>query len=104
VRGSQNKDHELLAQFFGGYFHQDWDLDSETPADVVALYMRDSTPEEVDHLEAAISRLIDGDFENSELEESLFRDYTCLYLPRGAGQTAREFLQNILSSLSAKPR
>lgn len=35
-------DRERLKDFFGAYFHQDWAVDSETPADVVDGYLREA--------------------------------------------------------------
>lgn len=97
-------DREVLYQFFAGYFHQDWDLDTETSAAVVALYMHDSTIDEIDCLKGAILRLVDCDWDNAELEKRLLRDLGCFYVASGAGQSAREWLQGIVAILSAKPQ
>jgi hypothetical protein len=93
-------DRKLLGDFLSAYFHQDWDLDSETPAEVTALYIRDSTHDQINLLRSAILRLIDSDFDNAELERSLLRDFDCFYLPSGTGETVREWLRSIVRVLS----
>ena len=91
----------LLFQFFGAYFHQDWDLEAETPAGVIALYIRDSSGDRIRQLRTAILRLIDCACENATQEERLLRDFGCYYLPSADGLTVNEWLQNILTDLSA---
>ena len=100
----QEDDRVLLKQFFAAYFHQDWDCDSETPAAVVALYMSHSTMDEIDRLKGAILRLMACDCDDAELEESLYRDFGCFFLPSGAGLNVKEWLQSIVTILSAKPQ
>jgi hypothetical protein len=93
---------KLLWKFFAGYFHQDWDLDSNTSDEVVQLFMRDASRDEIERLRAAILRLSECDCDNAELEKSLLRDYGCFYTPSGGGETVKEWLQSIISILSTR--
>jgi len=94
----QTKD-QLLSNFFGAYFHQDWVDDAASTEDVIAEYMRTSTPSELYELSTAIldlSRKFDSD---AELEEHLESKLGSYYLPSFEGISAKAWLERVSAQL-----
>ena len=91
---------EVLDQFFGAYFHQDW-VDEHASADeVVRLFVRDmdKAPERVRETADAIDQLVASSPDEESLRTALDR-YGCYYLPGADGLTYREWLRHVVSIL-----
>ena len=93
---------EMLTNFFGGYFHQDWACDSTDPSEVVATYLETANAEEAVVLSRAIIEYAKSFDSDAELEKKLFSELGCYYRPTADGQSARGWLREIASQL--RPR
>jgi len=99
---AQDTERKLLANFFSGYFHEDWMCDADDTAEVIASYLRTAKAHEVAMIHEAIVRYADqvgGD----DLEEKLFSELGCYYRPSVDGKSAREWLLSIVAQLQGQP-
>jgi hypothetical protein len=67
---------ETLCQFFGGYFHEDWPLDAESPDEIVSAFVRGRADDDDRHLaqlSSSILAFLDDQPSDDELERALFR-------------------------------
>lgn len=90
-----------LAAFLGGWLHQDFDLEGETLAEVVAAYRRVSTPAERAGVRAEIDRFLrtaDAHRIDAEFEATFAPDVD----PRAFAADAGAFL-GLLGALLADP-
>jgi len=92
-------DLSLLREFFSAYFHEDWACDAENPEVVVRQYKAVATPEERTVLAAAIVKYAAGFARDKELEESLFRELGCYYMPSGVGMSSEVWLEHMAEEL-----
>ena len=90
--------NDQLVQFFSGYFHEDWDLDADTPEAVVAMYV-DAAPASTQPLAKAIRRLLATPSTDKELSDHLFTDLGCYYDPEADGLTTRAWLLSVAQQL-----
>ena len=99
---NKNNTHELLLQFFGGHFHQDCLLDADSPEAIVAEYIEDTktySNEQILILSKAICEYA-GRFETDrELENGLYHECGCFYMPSGEGRSAKEWLASLVKQL-----
>ena len=79
----------LLRDFFGAYFQEDWNCDAEDLESVVRSFVAEATPEERTVLADAIVKYAAGFASDNELEERLFRELGCYYMPPGAGTSCK---------------
>ena len=98
MRAYEN-DLELLTNFFSGYFHEDWDCDASSPAEVAASYIRTASPQDVRLLHEAIIHYVECIREDADLEKKLFSELGCYYLPSGDRLSARNWLLSIADLL-----
>jgi phenylalanyl-tRNA synthetase beta subunit len=89
-----------LFKFFGGYFHQDWDLTAGTPEEIVDVFKREAPAETVEGAKAELDALLGGELSEPELRHVLFDELDCNYNPAGDGKTAVEWLRQVSASLS----
>ena len=89
----------LLRDFFSAYFHEDWNCDAENPESVVRSFVAEATPEERTVLANAIAKYAAGIASDKELEERLYRELGCYYLPSGSGTSCRVWLEHIAEEL-----
>jgi hypothetical protein len=95
--------HELLRQFFAGFFHQDWRVEADTPEQVVTHYAtqmndRAALPE----LSDAILAFVDDHPDEDKLADALLRDLGCYYAPRSTGQSTKAWLLHIAERVRAE--
>ena len=89
----------LLRDFFGAYFHEDWNCDAENPESVVRSFVAEVAPEERTVLADAIVKYAAGFASDNELEERLFRELGCYYMPSGTGTSCKVWLEHIAEEL-----
>jgi len=99
---TQDQDKHILEEFFGAYFHEDWQCDDSTTDAVVLKFRRDMSDDRVREVVDAIRSYIPKFGSDKELEDSLFYDLGCYYMPSGEGKTAREWLKGIAALLLEK--
>ena len=95
---NENK-HNLLKEFFGGYFHEDFLLDVRNTSEVIADYVKVTTDLERTILSNAIQSYIKMFPDDGELERRLFFDLGCYYRPSADGFTAKDWLKKIAADL-----
>jgi hypothetical protein len=89
-----------LRSFFGGYFHEDWEMDSSEPDEVIAQFLRSKpSPDEIDRIVAQIRRYL-GERDDAAIERGLFEELGCYYLPTADDMSAREWLKHVADLLS----
>ena len=99
---NQQTQRALLLDFFGGYFHEDWPCEAESPQAVVAGYMRSATTHDILSLSQAIRDYSRNFASDGELEDRLFNDLGCYYRPSEQGMSARAWCNAIADQLSRK--
>jgi len=70
-----------LREFFGGYFHQDWDIDARDDDGVIRLYLREASPEDVAAVRRQLHGLLELGLSEAELADRLYSDLGSYYLP-----------------------
>ena len=91
-----------MKQFFGAYFHQDWNLDVSDPDDVIRLFIADGhSANELINLAEDIEIYAANKIENAAAEEGLLRELGCYYLPSADGILAKAWLKHVAELLRA---
>jgi len=72
---------ENLVNFFGGYFHQDWDLDAQNYDEVLEMFVKQNPSNEVANVVKELDALLAMDLSNLELRKALTEDLLCCYIP-----------------------
>jgi CdiI immunity protein len=91
---------EMLMQFFGGYFHQDWDLDALNPDAVISEFCGTATSKEKLSLSRGITKYVASINNDQELDSRLFQELACYYEPEKDGCTTRACLEHVTSMLA----
>lgn len=93
---------EPLRQFFGAYFHQDWDLDAPDYNGVVDRYIADTTDKRsLRDLANCLEVLSDSYDADVELEDALGKELWCEFVPSGDGLSARTWVLELAHRLRA---
>ncbi len=88
-----------LPQLFGGYLHQDWDLEASSIEDAVRHFM-DREPEEyVLRARAELKMLLSGSHTEAELRRLVVDVWGSSYDPTLDGRGMREWLHEVASIL-----
>lgn len=98
-------DSDILLQFFGAYFHEDWDTDHPDWQSVVQSYREHATSEDVNRVIQAINALLETTPEDNKLGSRMFQEFGCYYDPRSGygGLPYHEWLQDLVDYLISKP-
>ncbi|MEU6882925.1 contact-dependent growth inhibition system immunity protein [Streptomyces sp. NPDC046712] len=84
---------EPIVYLAGAYFHQDYDLESGTPVQVVESFRRDESEERVDILRRAIEGVLAAGMSENELAALWIDQAGASYDPRDDGlEVSRWFL------------
>jgi len=100
---SQEHDSEVLSQFIGGHFNQDWPHDFDSESAVVLDYRKNVGPEKANAVAAAIDRVLQRGFTEEALTQIL-EDYGLTTEPIGSDGTAAGWLRETASELRECPR
>ena len=73
---------ETLYQFFGGYFHQDWNLHGSDWLSVVQFFRAESDPSDVAQTAMDLRTFLALGAPEDELERQLFDQLGCYFTPR----------------------
>lgn len=90
-----------LQSFLGGYFHEDWLLESDGPDDAIARFLagepgaalRERIVAQIDEYLATKAA--------ADIEESLLKDLGCYYLPSADGMSAGAWLEHVANRLKS---
>src|SRR5687768_5561627 len=94
------QDHRLLEHFFGAHFHEDWAEEADTFEGVVKIYRGDGPAEAFVCMRDALLSLSAETANDQELEQRLYREFKCYFLPSGAGISARAWIAEVVHLLS----
>jgi hypothetical protein len=70
-----------LVNFFGGYFHQDWDLDARNYDEVLEMFVKHNPSNEVANVVKELDALLAMGLSDLELRKALTEDLLCCYIP-----------------------
>ncbi|MDF0553645.1 contact-dependent growth inhibition system immunity protein [Kamptonema sp. UHCC 0994] len=88
-----------LDQFFGGYFHQDWDLEDTDAEAVLNRFLLEAKSSTVEQVCQEIDKLLAIKFDEKELSNILIYDLGCCYNPEFQKMSNRKWLDWLQSYL-----
>src|SRR5262249_30147288 len=91
-------DRQILFQFFGRYFHQDWAVDDPDWASVVRRYARDVGPVQAGHTSRLVRGLI-AENRSEDVVASVLDGLGCYFCPPGTGLTYQTWLAELVKAL-----
>ncbi len=94
--------HDRLPQFFGGYFHEDWQVEAEDPDGIIDLYMSQADRDQRLGVAEGIDALITSDLSDEAISRMLFEELGCYYDPTPDGLSARAWLQQVSHRLKGR--
>jgi hypothetical protein len=89
--------HELpeMDSLLGGYFNYDWNLDYETPEQVLDAYKRENGSEYLLELKKELEYVLQQDVSEEKLNELLFNQFVSGFPYEVDWTSAKEWLQYI---------
>lgn len=91
---------ESLRQFFGPYFHEDWDIVFGTPDQALSAALRShEDASEREKLSRSIVTFVLEHPDDQKLTEALFKELACSYYPLGDGISTRAWLLSVAAKL-----
>src|SRR3546814_629626 len=103
LKEAQMRQPESLLQFFGAYFHQDWGVESPDWQGVVAMFIHDSSAQDIAAVAAGVEHLARGASSEAELERILLNELGCYYTPRPdlGGPSFHDWLLQVVAELKS---
>jgi hypothetical protein len=93
-----NERDDRLRQFFGAYFHQDWDVEGATSwQDVITQFLSENPSSRARAARDDLRSWLDDTA--AEDAQSLPPDFCCDYDPASDGLTERRWVEQILALL-----
>ena len=89
---------EKLGNLLGGYFHQDWTLESSSADEVIEQFIHDQGPDRCHAVAQEIDQLLKTKTSESALKETL-RSLGSAYNFAADGFSASEWLRHVRSKL-----
>ena len=93
---------QKLKQFFGAYFHQDWDLDGDTWTEVLESYLDENTVEEASRLIGEMKLLVQLQKQGNIAGDAFLKDAGCSYDYTNDGISALEWTSQLLETLKVR--
>jgi len=90
---------EKLRQFFGAYFHQDWDIEYGTPEQALSAAIRGHESQR-EELSRFVGLFIEEHPDDEDLDQALWSDLGCEYLPSADGISSRAWLVDVAARLA----
>lgn len=94
--------HHHLVQFLSGYFHEDWGLDADGPAEVVADFLRRVGPSESFKIADEIDDVLKGQPSEDTMSQDLFERFGCYYDPRPDWGSSASWLRAVARQLRGR--
>ena len=88
---------DYLAQ---AYFHPDYDLDADSPIEVIRMYRSAEAPETVAALRRSLHELLSSGLSEDALTDAWLTEAAAQYDPRKDGLRVSEWLHQILDEIS----
>lgn len=92
-------DSEILFQFIGGNFHEDWSFEFPSLEAAVLDFVRRAGAVYGQQVNEALLRLLSEPWTDQELEAKLLNEYGGNYVPSYVGESAREWLVQLSNEL-----
>jgi hypothetical protein len=89
-----------IRNFFASHFHEDWAYEADNADQIVRNYAAENKIAHLTALSDALLYYIDG-VEDRDLEELLFQELRCYYVPSRDGILARDWLKTVARLLVA---
>ena len=96
---NKESDKILLAEFFSTYFHEDFLVGVASVDALIARYVDTMPKKHRLRLSKAIQRYASESKTDTDLEDDLYRDLGCYYVPSGEGISAKSWLKKIAHDL-----
>ncbi len=94
-----NKRFPDLEQFFGCYFHQDWQYLYGSAEMAIEDYANDSSRDELSYTVQELDKLMSLGLSEAELDDAMYRELHCYYNPKPSGRSMTEWLRWVRSTL-----
>jgi len=94
-----DRDFPALFQLFGGYFHQDWRDEHETPDDAVQAFISEAPPDAVAAAAAELDRLLDGSLDDAAILRLIEEGFASEFVPSIDGATTTDWLPHVRDML-----
>jgi hypothetical protein len=83
-----------LRSFLSGYFHEDWELDSSEPDEVISQFLASKpNPNYVAQIASQIDVYLSSEGDEEILERGLLKQFGCYYLPSADGLSTSSWLR-----------
>ncbi|HQS60042.1 MAG: hypothetical protein B7Y56_15945 [Gallionellales bacterium 35-53-114] len=92
---------EDLFNFFGGYFHQDWNVDDPTWEAVIERYLSEEGHSKAELLSVKIGNILSLVTDDTLLFNIINSEFGCYYWP-GSIEAMRSWLQQVIIVLCAE--
>jgi hypothetical protein len=92
-----------LQEFVLAYFHEDWRLDANSRADVVADFLRSESVSRVTAVLDDLRELLAEPATEGELHDALIHEYSLSYDPWVDKTTTREWLEGLQREMQNSP-
>ena len=89
--------HKRLEQFFGAYFHEDWDVEASDWTAIVAAFAAHASPEDCKQLADDVMWVAT----RSDAAAFLFEQLGCYYDPRADGLSVTDWLSDLAERLAS---
>jgi hypothetical protein len=89
-----------LQQFLGGYFHQDFMLEFDSPDGAINAFKSDATPSQMQAVCKELQRALSLLTSKPGLGETLLDQLWCQYYPMSDGLTPHEWLTHVYRRLA----
>jgi CdiI immunity protein len=90
---------DQLKHLARAYFHQDYDLEAQTPLGVVHLFWESEPEDAIAELKAEIGAILNSPMTDREIYDLWIRQYGASYDPTSDGEGYRSWFTKVLSEL-----
>ena len=88
--------------YLASYFHQDYDLEAETPLGVVEDFLEDSDARRIAKLRSEVEKILVGTADEAQLVQAWLKDGDASYDPRRDGLSMREWYRAIIGLIDER--
>jgi hypothetical protein len=99
-----SQQHSALKNFFGSYFHQDWQLDFPSRGAAVEDFLRTAGPGKPQAVARDLRDLLDQNLTEEQLHTLVLDEYSRFFDPWQHEIRMREWMEGLLRELEAGVR
>lgn len=97
-----NQELHRLEQFFGGYFHEDWNLDGDSDTEIIALFLNQEPSDSISGVISELDELIRSCTGTRKDAAKALSELHCYYHYPADGLSGLDWLIRIRTQLSRK--